>query len=113
MLPNCPKCKSEYTYEVGSLLICPECGHEWTAASQTAEEEASIIRDANGNVLNDGDTVTIIKDLKVKGATSALKQGTKVKNIRLLYDVTDGHDIDCKIDGFGAMKLKSSVVKKI
>lgn len=113
MLPNCPKCKSEYTYEDGSLLICPECGHEWTAASQAAEEEASIIRDANGNVLNDGDTVTIIKDLKVKGATSALKKGTKVKNIRLLYDVTDGHDIDCKIDGFGAMKLKSSVVKKI
>ena len=113
MLPNCPKCKSEYTYEDGSLLICPECGHEWTAASQAAEEEASIIRDANGNVLNDGDTVTIIKDLKVKGATSALKQGTKVKNIRLLYDVTDGHDIDCKIDGFGAMKLKSSVVKRV
>ena len=78
-----------------------------------AEEEANIIKDANGNVLNDGDTVTIIKDLKVKGASSALKQGTKVKNIRLLYDVTDGHDIDCKIDGFGAMKLKSSVVKKI
>ena len=81
--------------------------------SQAAEEEANIIKDANGNVLNDGDTVTIIKDLKVKGASSALKQGTKVKNIRLLYDVTDGHDIDCKIDGFGAMKLKSSVVKKI
>ena len=113
MLPNCPKCNSEYTYEDGSLLICPECGHEWTAASQAAEEEANIIKDANGNVLNDGDTVTIIKDLKVKGASSALKQGTKVKNIRLLYDVTDGHDIDCKIDGFGAMKLKSSVVKKL
>lgn len=112
-LPNCPKCNSEYTYEDGNLLICPECGHEWTAAAQAAQEEASIIKDANGNVLNDGDTVTIIKDLKVKGASSALKQGTKVKNIRLLYDVTDGHDIDCKIDGFGAMKLKSSVVKKI
>lgn len=110
MLPNCPKCKSEYTYEDGSLLICPECGHEWTAASQTAEEEASIIRDANGNVLNDGDTVTIIKDLKVKGATSALKQGTKVKNIRL---VEGDHNIDCKIDGFGAMKLKSEFVKKL
>ena len=113
MLPNCPKCNSEYTYEDGSLLICPECGNEWAAASQAAEEEANVIKDANGNVLNDGDTVTIIKDLKVKGASSALKQGTKVKNIRLLYDVTDGHDIDCKIDGFGAMKLKSSVVKKI
>ena len=82
-------------------------------ASQAAEEEANIIKDVNGNVLNDGDTVTIIKDLKVKGASSALKQGTKVKNIRLLYDVTDGHDIDCKIDGFGAMKLKSEFVKKI
>ena len=91
----------------------PRMSHEWTAASQAAAEEANLIKDANGNVLNDGDTVTIIKDLKVKGATSALKQGTKVKNIRLLYDVTDGHDIDCKIDGFGAMKLKSSVVKKI
>ena len=113
MLPTCPKCNSEYTYEDGNLLICPECAHEWTAASQAAAEEANLIKDANGNVLNDGDTVTIIKDLKVKGATSALKQGTKVKNIRLLYDVTDGHDIDCKIDGFGAMKLKSSVVKKI
>ena len=112
-LPNCPKCNSEYTYEDGSLLICPECGHEWTAGSHTAEVEAIIIRDAIGNVLNDGYTVSIIKDLNVKGATSALKQGTKVKNIRLLYDVTDGHDIDCKIDGFGAMKLKSSVVKKI
>ena len=110
MLPNCPKCNSEYTYEDGSLLICPECGHEWTAASQAAEEEANIIKDANGNVLNDGDTVTIIKDLKVKGASSALKKGTKVKNIRL---VEGDHNIDCKIDGFGAMKLKSSVVKKI
>ena len=110
MLPNCPKCNSEYTYEDGSLLVCPECAYEWS--QEASNEEASVIKDANGNVLNDGDTVTIIKDLKVKGATSALKQGTKVKNIRLLYDVTDGHDIDCKIDGFGAMKLKSSVVKK-
>ena len=84
-----------------------------TLIEEGAAAEANLIKDANGNVLNDGDTVTIIKDLKVKGATSALKQGTKVKNIRLLYDVTDGHDIDCKIDGFGAMKLKSSVVKKI
>ena len=112
-LPNCPKCNSEYTYEDGSLLVCPECAHEWSATDAAKAEEAQVIKDANGNVLNDGDTVTIIKDLKVKGASSALKQGTKVKNIRLLYDVTDGHDIDCKIDGFGAMKLKSEVVKKI
>lgn len=113
MLPNCPKCNSEYTYEDGSLLICPECAHEWTAAGQAAEEEASTIKDSNGNVLNDGDTVTVIKDLKVKGASSSIKQGTKVKNIRLIYDAPDDHDIDCKIDGFGAMKLKSSVVKKV
>ena len=112
-LPYCPKCNSEYTYEDGSLFVCPECAHEWSAADAAKAEEAQVIKDANGNVLNDGDTVTIIKDLKVKGASSALKQGTKVKNIRLLYDVTDGHDIDCKIDGFGAMKLKSEVVKKI
>ena len=111
-LPNCPKCNSEYTYEDGSLLICPECGHEWTAASQAAEEESNVIKDANGNVLSDGDTVTIIKDLKVKGASSSIKIGTKVKSIRLIPDAADGHDIECKIDGFGAMKLKSSVVKK-
>ena len=104
-LPNCPKCNSEYTYEDGSLLVCPECAYEWTAGAEIAGEAQEVIKDANGNVLNDGDTVTIIKDLKVKG--------TKVKNIRLLYGVSDGHDIDCKIDGFGAMKLKSSVVKKI
>ena len=110
MLPNCPKCNSEYTYEDGSLLICPECGHEWTAASQAAAEEANVIKDANGNVLNDGDTVTIIKDLKVKGASSALKKGTKVKNIKL---VEGDHNIDCKIDGFGAMSLKSEFVKKL
>ena len=112
-LPNCPKCNSEYTYEDGSLLVCPECAYEWTAGAEVAGETQEVIKDANGNVLNDGDTVTIIKDLKVKGASSALKQGTKVKNIRLLYGVSDGHDIDCTIDGFGAMKLKSSVVKKI
>ena len=111
--PNCPKCNSEYTYEDGSLFVCPECAHEWSKESQAAAEEENVIRDVNGNILNDGDAVTVVKDLKVKGASSALKQGTKVKNIRLLYGVTDGHDIDCKIDGFGAMKLKSSVVKKI
>ena len=111
-LPNCPKCNSEYTYEDGSLFVCPECAHEWSKESQAASEEENVIRDVNGNILNDGDAVTVVKDLKVKGASSALKQGTKVKNIRLLYGVSDGHDIDCKIDGFGAMKLKSSVVKK-
>ena len=113
MLPNCPKCNSEYTYEDGVLLICPGCGYEWTLESEAAKVEENLIKDANGNVLNDGDTVTIIKDLKVKGATSALKQGTKVKNIKLILDAADDHNIDCKIDGFGAMKLKSSVVKKI
>jgi protein PhnA len=107
-LPNCPKCNSEYTYEDGSLLICPECGHEWSLES--AAEEERVIKDANGNVLNDGDSVTVIKDLKVKGSSSTLKQGTKVKNIRL---VDGDHNIDCKIDGFGAMSLKSEYVKKI
>jgi protein PhnA len=108
-LPNCPKCNSEYTYEDGSLLICPECGHEWSLETASVEEE-SVIKDANGNVLSDGDSVTVIKDLKVKGSTSTLKQGTKVKNIRL---VDGDHNIDCKIDGFGAMSLKSEYVKKI
>jgi len=109
-LPNCPKCNSEYTYEDGSLLVCPECAHEWSA--QESVEEVSVIKDANGNVLNDGDAVTVIKDLKVKGSSSSIKIGTKVKSIRLVHDAADGHDIECKIDGFGAMKLKSSVVKK-
>ena len=109
-LPNCPKCNSEYTYEDGNLLVCPECAYEWTAGSEAAGEEQEVIKDANGNVLNDGDTVTIIKDLKVKGAASALKKGTKVKNIKL---VDGDHNIDCKIDGFGAMSLKSEFVKKI
>ena len=108
-LPNCPKCKSEYTYEDGSLFICPECAHEWSGEIETAEDE-KIFKDANGNVLNDGDTVTIIKDLKVKGSSSVLKIGTRVKNIRL---VDGDHDIDCKIEGFGAMKLKSEFVKKV
>jgi protein PhnA len=108
-LPNCPKCNSEYTYEDGSLFICPECGHEWSLET-VSEEEERVIKDANGNVLSDGDTVTVIKDLKVKGSSSTLKQGTKVKNIRL---VDGDHNIDCKIDGFGAMSLKSEYVKKI
>ena len=109
-LPNCPKCNSEYTYEDGSLLICPECGHEWTLEAKAENnEDTKVIKDANGNTLNDGDSVTIIKDLKVKGSSSVLKIGTKVKNIRL---VDGDHDIDCKIDGFGAMQLKSEFVKK-
>ena len=107
-LPNCPECKSEYTYEDGNLLVCPECGHEWTLA-EDEEETVKVVRDANGNVLVDGDSVTVIKDLKVKGSSSVLKIGTKVKNIKL---VEGDHDIDCKIDGFGPMKLKSEFVKK-
>ncbi|WDV45775.1 zinc ribbon domain-containing protein YjdM [Clostridiaceae bacterium M8S5] len=106
-LPNCPKCNSEYTYEDGNLFVCPECAHEWSESTKNEDEKA--IRDVNGNILNDGDTVTVIKDLKVKGSSSVIKIGTKVKNIRL---VEGDHDIDCKIPGFGAMKLKSSVVKK-
>ena len=109
--PNCPKCNSEYTYEDGNLFVCPECAHEWSKESEQVEE--NVIKDANGNVLNDGDTVTVIKDLKVKGSSSVIKIGTKVKNIRLIHEASDGHDIDCKIDGFCAMKLKSSVIKKI
>lgn len=111
-LPNCPKCNSEYTYEDGTFLECPECAHEWTTQNDAAEDE-NVIKDVNGNVLNDGDTVTVVKDLKVKGASSSIKIGTKVKNIRLIPEAADGHDIDCKIDGFGVMKLKSSVVKKV
>ena len=110
-LPACPKCQSAYTYEDGSMLVCPECGHEWSpsASNEGAEDAARVIRDAVGNVLQDGDTVTVIKDLKIKGSSLVVKVGTKVKNIRL----TDGdHDIDCKIDGIGAMGLKSEFVKK-
>lgn len=107
-IPNCPKCHSEYTYEDNGLFICPECAHEWSPEMEEINEE-NIVKDANGNVLNDGDTVTVIKDLKVKGSSSVLKVGTKVKNIRL---VDGDHNIDCKIDGFGAMSLKSEYVKK-
>ena len=111
-LPNCPKCQSEYTYEDGDLLICPECSHEWKDGEVSEAETNAIIKDTHGNVLADGDTVTVIKDLKIKGSSSVVKVGTKVKNIRLLPDAADGHDIDCKIDGVGAMKLKSEYVKK-
>ncbi|MBD7914426.1 alkylphosphonate utilization protein [Clostridium sp. Sa3CUN1] len=110
-LPNCPKCNSEYTYEDGSILICPECAYEWTLGSENeSNDDELIVKDSNGNILKDGDSVTIIKDLKVKGSSAPLKQGTKVKNIKL---VEGDHNIDCKIDGFGAMKLKSEFVKKI
>ncbi|MCK9989876.1 MAG: zinc ribbon domain-containing protein YjdM [Rugosibacter sp.] len=110
-LPNCPQCHSELTYEDGELYICPECGHEWVKDSAAAEdaEQAKRVRDAVGNLLADGDTVTVIKDLKVKGSSLVVKVGTKVKNIRL---VQGDHDIDCKIDGIGAMQLKSEFVKK-
>ena len=110
-LPNCPKCNSEYTYEDGIGFACPECNHEWTLEPKTeSSEDSKSVKDANGNVLNDGDTVTVIKDLKLKGSTSAVKMGTKVRNIRL---VDGDHNIDCKIDGFGAMELKSEFVKKV
>lgn len=110
-LPNCPKCGSEYTYEDGNMLVCPECAHEWAKeeAAEAADNEG-VVTDANGNVLSDGDTVTVIKDLKVKGSSLVVKVGTKVKNIRL---VEGDHNIDCKIDGIGAMKLKSEFVRKV
>ncbi|MFI1104081.1 zinc ribbon domain-containing protein YjdM [Streptomyces melanogenes] len=113
-LPPCPECSGAYTYEMGALLVCAECGHEWSpaaTASDAGEGEAGVIRDAVGNVLADGDTVTVIKTLKVKGSPTGIKAGTKVRNIRLV-DGVDGHDIDCKVEGFGSMQLKSSVVKK-
>ena len=113
-LPPCPHCNSEYTYEMGALLVCPECAHEWEPAGEAVEEvEAErVIKDAVGNVLADGDAVTIIKDLKVKGSSSSIKVGTKVRSIRLVNG-PDGHDIDCKVEGFGQMYLKSSIVKKV
>lgn len=108
-LPNCPKCQSEYTYEDGNFFICPECAHEWNEDNHNNTDNDKNIKDANGNPLQDGDTITVIKDLKVKGSSLVVKVGTKVKNIRL---VDGDHDIDCKIDGIGAMKLKSQFVKK-
>jgi protein PhnA len=109
-LPPCPQCGSEFTYEDGTMLICPECAHEWTKGVTSELAETGLnIKDANGTPLQDGDSVTVIKDLKVKGSSLVVKVGTKVKNIRL---VEGDHDIDCKIDGIGAMKLKSEFVKK-
>ncbi|RZL03546.1 MAG: alkylphosphonate utilization protein [Rubrivivax sp.] len=112
-LPACPECQSTFTYEDGGQLACPECGHAWSAASAVsspASDELRVIRDANGNELKDGDTVTVIKDLKIKGSSLVVKVGTKVKNIRL---AESDHDIDCKIDGIGAMGLKSEFVRKL
>ena len=109
-LPKCPKCSSEYTYEDGNMYVCPECAHEWAmVAAMEGGEQQRVIRDAHGNVLNDGDSVTVVKDLKIKGSGGVVKVGTKVRNIRL---IEGDHDIDCKIDGIGAMQLKSEFVKK-
>lgn len=110
--PVCPECGSEHTYELAGFQVCSMCAHEWSAAPAGDEADADVIRDAVGNVLADGDTVTVIKDLKVKGSSAPIKVGTKVRNIRLVKGVGD-HDIDCKVDGFGPMQLKSSVVKKV
>ena len=108
--PPCPQCQSEYSYQDGELLMCPECGNAWGPNDTAAADDGGlVVRDSAGNLLQDGDTVTVIKDLKIKGSSQVLKIGTKVKNIRL---VEGDHDIDCKIDGFGAMKLKSEFVKK-
>ncbi len=109
-LPDCPQCSSPYAYEDGVMLVCPECGYEWSQDGAVDESSEPVIKDSNGNVLQTGDTVTVIKDLKVKGSSLVVKVGTKVKNIRL---VDGDHDIDCKIDGIGAMKLKSQFVKKV
>jgi protein PhnA len=109
--PPCPKCSSEYVYLDGALFICPECAHEWTPTTEEKSvENALLVKDSNGNLLQDGDSVTVIKDLKIKGSSQVVKVGTKVRNIRL---VEGDHDIDCKIDGIGPMKLKSQFVKKV
>jgi protein PhnA len=110
MLPKCPKCNSEYVYQDRTLFVCSECANEWASDAEAVTDDALIIKDANGNLLQDGDTVTVIKDLKVKGSSLVVKVGTKVKNIRL---IVGDHDIDCKIDGIGPMKLKSQFVKKV
>lgn len=110
-LPNCPKCGSEYTYDDSVQYVCPECAHEWSKdAAETSGDDEKVYKDAHGTVLVDGDTITVIKDLKIKGSSSVVKVGTKVKNIRL---IEGDHDIDCKIDGIGPMKLKTEFVKKV
>ena len=108
-LPKCPTCGSEYTYEDGDMYVCPECAHEWSKTEPESKDAVTLVRDAFGNPLKDGDSITVIKDLKIKGSSSVVKVGTKVKNIRI---VSGDHDIDCKIDGIGAMQLKSEFVKK-
>jgi protein PhnA len=111
-IPNCPECGSEYTYEDGELYVCPECAHEWSKSAVQEDTEAKlIVRDANGNILEEGDSVTVIKDLKVKGSSDGIKVGTKIKGIRLV-EGNDGHNIDCKVPGVGAIKLKQEFVKK-
>lgn len=107
--PDCPKCSSGFTYEDRGMWVCPECGHEWSGDELAHDDDALVVKDSNGNVLSDGDAVTVIRDLKIKGTSLVVKVGTKVKNIRL---VEGDHDIDCKIDGIGPMKLKSEFVKK-
>lgn len=118
-LPNCPECGSEYTYEDRNFIVCSICAHEWTLnSSENASEDSketvteAIVRDANGNILNDGDDIVVIKDLKVSGRSAVVKRGAKAKEIQLIHNAPDGHDINCKIDGLGAMKLKSEFVKK-
>ncbi|MGK0722836.1 zinc ribbon domain-containing protein YjdM [Leucobacter sp. W1478] len=114
-LPPCPECGESYTYTQSSLLVCPMCGHEWAPAEEAeADGTEAAVRDSVGNVLTDGDTVTITKDLKIKGAGGGVvKVGTKVRGIRLISDGVGDHDIDAKVPGFGQMQLKSSVVKKV
>ncbi|ATB70039.1 alkylphosphonate utilization operon protein PhnA [Sulfurospirillum diekertiae] len=109
-LPACPKCNCEYTYEDGEMIICPECAHEWSKNGASSEESVNVIKDAHGTILADGDTVVVIKDLKLKGSSAVIKGGTKVKNIRLNFE--SDHNLDCKVDGIGAMGLKSEFVKK-
>lgn len=109
-LPNCPQCSDPYSYQDGILFVCPSCGHEWPVNEDPAASDEDAVRDANGNVLETGDTIVVIKDLKVRGTTKVVKVGTKVKNIRLVHG---DHDIDCKIDGIGAMQLKSEFVRKV
>ncbi|MFM9594183.1 zinc ribbon domain-containing protein YjdM [Streptomyces scabiei] len=112
-LPPCPECSGAHAYEMSALLVCPECGHEWSLSAEPTDGASGnrVVKDAVGNVLADGDTVTVVRTLKVKGSPSGIKAGTKVRNIRLV-DGVDGHDIDCRVEGFGALRLKSSVVKK-
>ncbi|ACZ12556.1 zinc ribbon domain-containing protein YjdM [Sulfurospirillum deleyianum] len=109
-LPACPKCHCEYTYEDGAMFICPECAHEWEKVSTSSEENSRVVKDAHGTILADGDTVIVIKDLKLKGSSAVIKGGTKVKNIRLNFE--SDHNLDCKVEGIGAMGLKSEFVKK-